>query len=396
MKNEMPSHIAATTARDKPALIPLCEPFLPGRELEYVTDCVNSTWISSNGEHVVRLEKALAEYIGVKYAVACNSGTSALHVSLLLSGVLADDEVLVPTVTFIAPVNAVRYVNAFPVFIDCDEYLNIDVQAVRRFLEEECTVREETTINNTTGRRVSAIVPVHVFGTAADMDAILDIARDYHLVVVEDASESLGSLYKGRQCGGLAPIGCLSFNGNKIVTSGGGGAILTNDEPVAKQARYLTTQAKEDGIEYVHHSIGYNYRMNNVLAALGLAQLETIEERLANKRANFALYEQALGRDRLIQQPSWSESNRWFYGYLCDDASAKERLLQDCIASNIQVRPLWYPNHLQKPYREMQSYQITRARDFYERLVNLPCSVNLTKDQVEAVVAVVKKVDAAL
>jgi perosamine synthetase len=370
-------------------VIPLCEPSLHGRELEYVTDCVNSTWISSNGEYVVRLEKALVDYIGVRYAVACNSGTSALHVSLLLYGVRADDEVLVPTVTFVAPINAVRYMNAFPVFIDCDEYLNIDAQAVRRFLEEECTVREETTINNKTGRRVSAIVPVHVFGTAVDMDALLDIARDYHLVVVEDASESLGSLYKGRQCGGLAPIGCLSFNGNKIVTTGGGGAILTNDEAIAKRARYLTTQAKEDGIEYVHHSIGYNYRMNNVLAALGLAQLETIEERLASKRANFALYEQALGRDRLIQQPSWSESNRWFYGYLCEDAKAKEQLLGACAAASIQVRPLWYPNHLQRPYRDMQSYQITRALDFYERLVSLPCSVNLTADQIAQVAAVI-------
>ena len=243
------------------------------------------------------------------------------------------------------------------------------------------------------GRRVAAIIPVHVFGTSVDMDPILELAREYHLAVVEDASESLGSLYKGRKCGGLAPIGCLSFNGNKIVTTGGGGAILTNDETVARQARYLTTQAKEDGVEYIHNSIGYNYRMNNVLAALGLAQLETLEERIATKRANFALYEQALGPERLVQQPSWSEANRWFYGYLCSDAGAKARLMAACAAADIQVRPLWYPNHLQRPYRAMQAYQITNAPRFYDTLLNLPCSLSLTPEQIAQVVAIIEQVD---
>ena len=375
-------------------MIPLCEPSLQGRELEYVTDCVNSTWISSNGEYVVRLEKALAQYIGVRHAVACNCGTSALHVSLLLSGVREDDEVIVPTVTFIAPVNAVRYVNAWPLFFDCDEYCNIDVAGVRRFLARECVVHDGITTNKGTGRRVSAIIPVHVFGTSVDMDPILETARDYGLAVIEDASESLGSLYRERKCGGLASIGCLSFNGNKIVTTGGGGAILTNDETIAKRARYLTTQAKEDGIEYVHHSIGYNYRMNNVLAAMGLAQLETIEDRLASKRGNFALYEQALGAERLIQQPTWSDSNRWFYGFLCSDSNHKQRLLNACAAADIQVRPLWYPNHLQRPYRDMQSYQIKKALDFYDRIVSLPCSVSLTPEEIAQVVAVIRKTDA--
>lgn len=383
-----------TATHEVATLIPLCEPYLQGRELEYVTDCVNSTWISSNGEYAVRFEKAIADYIGVKHAVACNCGTSALHISLLLSGVLPDDEVIVPTVTFIAPVNAVRYANAWPVFVDCDDYLNLDVAGVRRFLENECRVHAGIATNRSTGRRVSAIVPVHVFGTSVDMDPILELARDYGLAVVEDASESFGSLYKDRKCGGLAPIGCLSFNGNKIVTAGGGGAILTNDEAVARKARYLTTQAKEEGIEYVHNSVGYNYRMNNVLAALGLAQLETIEDRLARKRGNFALYEQRLGRERFVQQPAWSNSNRWFYGFLCPDAAAKERLLSACAAAEIQVRPLWYPNHLQRPYQEMQAYQIKNALSFYERLVNLPCSVNLSSEQLARVVEVIKESEA--
>ena len=374
-------------------MIPLCEPYLQGKELEYVTDCFHTGWISSNGEYVGRLEEAIAEYLGVDYAVACQSGTAALHISLILSGVQEGDEVIVPTITFIAPVNAVRYVNAFPVFIDCDPYCNIDVAAVGRFLVEECIVRDGITTNRKTGRRVSAILPVHVFGTPADMDPVQEMADEYHLAVVEDASEALGSLYKSRKCGGLSPISCLSFNGNKIMTTGGGGAILTYDREVARRARYLTQQAKEEGAEYIHHSIGYNYRMNNVLAAMGLAQLENIGEHLAAKRRNFAQYETALGPERLLQEPSWSESNRWFYGYLCSNASAKERLLLACDAAGIQVRPLWYPNHLQTPYLGMQSFRIENALRFYDRLVNLPCSVGLTPEQIEQVVATVLQVE---
>ena len=324
--------------------------------------------------------------------MACNCGTSALHVSLVLSGVRADDEVIVPAVTFIAPVNAVRYVGAFPVFIDCNEYCCIDVDGIRRFLAEECAVIGGATVNRTTGRRVAAIIPVHVFGTAADMDPILDLARTYGLAVIEDASEALGSRYKGRMCGALAPTACLSFNGNKIVTSGGGGAILTDDDAQADGARLLTTQAKEAGIEYLHHRVGYNYRMNNVLAALGLAQLETIDERLAAKRRNFALYEQILkagGASRLLGQPAWSGANRWFYAYLCDDAEAKDALLRACLGADIQARPLWYPNHLQRPYADMQAYGVERAQWFYDRLVNLPCSVTLTEGEIIQVAAVI-------
>lgn len=374
-------------------MIPLSEPVLQGRELEYVTDCLRSGWVSSNGEYIARFEEALAGYIGVKHGVACNCGTSALHVSLILAGVRAGDEVIVPAVTFIAPVNAVRYVGAFPVFVDCDEYCGIAVAGIRRFLTDECAEVEGVTVNTKTGRRVAAIVPVHVFGTAADMDVVNELARDHGLAVVEDASEALGSRYKGRMCGTLAPMACLSFNGNKIVTSGGGGAILTDDDALADGARSLTTQAKEAGIEYLHHRVGYNYRMNNVLAALGLAQMETIDERLAVKRENFALYEQALGpagAGRLLGQPEWSDANRWFYAYTCADAEAKEELLRACIAADIQARPLWYPNHLQRPYVGMQAYSVERAQWFYDRLVNLPCSVTLTRDEIVQVAAVIE------
>jgi perosamine synthetase len=374
-------------------MIPLSEPTLGQHELEYITRCIATKWISANGEYVWRMEEILAEYIGVKHAVACNCGTSAIHISLMLSGVKPGDEVIVPAVTFIAPVNAVRYVDAWPVFIDCDQYCNLDVEALRRFLTEECAVQNARTINRSSGRRLAAIVPVHVFGTSVDMDPLLEMAAEYGLAVVEDASESLGSLYKGRKCGGLAAVGCLSFNGNKIVTTGGGGAILTNDDAIARQARYLTTQAKEDGVEYIHNAIGYNYRMNNVLAAIGLAQLETLEERIATKHTNFALYEQSLGPERLVQQPAWSEANRWFYGFLCSSPQTKARLMATCANADVQVRPLWYPNHLQKPYQSMQAYQITNAPRFYDTLLNLPCSLSLTREQIAEVVALIDETD---
>ena len=371
-------------------MIPLSEPCLSGREMEYVADCVNTGWISSNGAYVGRFEKALADKVGVDFAIACNCGTSALHISLLLSGIRPGDEVIVPTVTFIAPVNAIRYVGALPVFVDCDEYCNIDVAGMRSFLRDECCIKDGATVNRESGRRVAAVIPVHVFGTPADVEAVSELAEDYHLAIIEDASEALGSKYKGKNCGALAPLACLSFNGNKIVTSGGGGAILTSDETLARAARYLTTQAKEDGIEYLHGEVGYNYRMNNVLAALGLAQLETLDERLSVKRRNFSRYERALGAERLIQQPTWSESNRWFYGYLCADSNEKERIIQSCIAQQIQVRPLWYPNHLQAPYLSMRSYRIERAGFLYDRLLNLPCSVSLTAEQITLVTEVIR------
>ena len=210
-----------------------------------------------------------------------------------------------PAVTFIAPVNSVRYAGAWPVFIDCDDYCCIDVAAVERFLRKECERSGGRTVNRRTGRRVAAVIPVHVFGTPADMDRINELAAALGLAVVEDASEALGSSYKSRMCGGLARLGCLSFNGNKIVTTGGGGMLVTNNDQWAEKAKYLTTQAKDDPIEYVHGEVGYNYRLTNLLAAVGLAQIETISARLAVKRRNFALYEQALGRlaGGLLDQP---------------------------------------------------------------------------------------------
>ena len=258
-------------------MIPLSVPSMKGNEWQYVKECLDTEWISSVGHYVDRFERDVAAYLGARYAIACVNGTAALHISLLLAGVQFQDEVIVPTITFIAPVNAVKYLGAYPVFMDCNSHCTLDTDKLKDFIKTECDCAEGITVNRRTGKKISAIIPVHVFGTPVDMDPLLEVADKYNIPVIEDATESLGSDYKGKKAGTLGNLGCLSFNGNKIITTGAGGMIITDDETMAKRARYLTTQAKEEGMEYIHNEVGHNYRLANVLAAIGVAQLETID-----------------------------------------------------------------------------------------------------------------------
>jgi dTDP-4-amino-4,6-dideoxygalactose transaminase len=270
-------------------MIPLSAPSLKGNEWKYVKKCLETEWVSSVGKYVETFEKNVADYLGARYAVACMNGTAALHISLLLAEVKPNDEVIVPTVTFIAPVNAVKYIGAEPLFMDCDDYCTLDIDKTKEFLATHCELKQGITINKKTNRRIAAVLPVHVFGIPVNMDPLLELADRYNIKIIEDATESLGSLYKGKKTGTFGLLGCLSFNGNKIITTGGGGMIITDHEALAKRARYLTTQAKEDGMEYIHNEIGLNYRMVNVLAAIGVAQLEEIDNYVALKRKNFAV-----------------------------------------------------------------------------------------------------------
>ncbi len=375
-------------------MIPLSEPSLRGNEWKYVRECFDSGWVSSAGKYVEQFEQKVAAYLGARYAIACVNGTAALHISLLLAGVNPGEEVIVPTITFIAPVNAVRYIGAEPVFMDCDHYAAIDTGKVADFLETQCDRTNGVTVNRKTGRRIAAIVPVHVFGMPADMDPLVSMSERYNISIVEDATESLGSEYKGEKTGGLGLVGCLSFNGNKIITTGGGGMIITNDKHLARRARYLTTQAKEEGKEYIHNEVGHNYRLPNVLAAIGVAQMETIDSYVSIKRRNFDLYKTLLAGTHytLLDDPPYARSNKWFYAVLCKDKKEKVRLIDHLAGKGIQSRPLWFANHLQKPYSRCQSYQIEKALPLYERLVNIPCSVNLTEQQIRQVVAAMKEI----
>lgn len=375
--------------------IPLSEPVVAGNEVAYVTEAISSGWLSS-GPYISRLEDAVRETTGADHAIAMSSGTAALHIALLLAGVGPADEVLVPTLTFIAPVNAVRYVGAEPVFMDCDEHLNLDAAKVAEFLERECEATAEGPRDRTTGRRVRAVVPVHVFGNPGDTAPLLEVCERHGVEVIEDASESLGAYWTagplaGRQTGTVGRFGAFSFNGNKIVTCGGGGMLVTDDADAAARARHLINQAKADPVRYVHDEIGFNYRMTNVVAAIGTAQMEKLPGFIAARRANQQRYVECLDAVpglRMLDAPAATSPNWWFYSLLVEAAefgADRDAVMQALDTEGIQTRPIWYPNHLQTPYRTCRAYRIERATWFWERVLNLPCSSDLTAEQVERV-----------
>lgn len=381
-----------------PAPIPLSVPVLSGNEWQYLKECLDTGWVSTAGPFVRRFEQEIARYTGAPYAVACVNGTAALHIALQLAGVRPGDEVIVPTVTFIATVNAVRYVQAEPVFMDCDEFYNLDVEKVAEFLHKETKVQDGQIYNRRSGRRIAALLPVHVFGNACRLDELLALCRAYDIPLVEDAAESLGTRYRdGRHTGTLGLLGCLSFNGNKIITTGGGGMILTADPALAERAKYLTTQAKNDELRFIHNEVGYNYRLTNLSAALGMAQLEQLAEYLRIKKQNYAQYKQRLAGIRGLQlaaAPPYAENNYWMYAMQIDPAVYgldREATMALLAQHKIQTRPLWELNHRQRPYVGCQHYRIERALRLWEITLNLPCSVNLTAADIERVVAVLER-----
>lgn len=371
--------------------IPLSEPVIRGNEWKYVKDCLDTGWVSSVGSYVNKFEEMMAAYTGTKYAVATTNGTAALHLSLLVSGVKAGDEVLVPTLTFIATANAVRYCGAEPVFFDSNpKTFCLDVRLVHNFLTQECERRTDGfTYNKKTGRRVSVVLPVHIFGHPVDMDPLLALAREYNLRVIEDATESLGSLYKGRKTGSFGDLGCFSFNGNKIITTGGGGMVVTNDETLASRIRHLSTQAKKDPFTSDHDEVGYNYRLTNVLAAIGVAQMEKLDEYVAIKRKNLEQY-RALLNDlsavQLAQEASWAKSNFWFYT-LTVPQEHRGPLIKYLTGEQIQVRPIWKLMHTLPMYASSQVYGTGApvAVRIWQTGFNLPCSVNLSEEDIHQV-----------
>ena len=373
-------------------MIPLSIPELRGREWEYVKECLDTGWVSSVGSFVNRFEEMCAAATGTRHAIATVNGTAALHVALLVAGVEPDDEVLVSTLTFIAPANAIRYAGAWPVFIDAEpDYWQIDPALVERFLAEECTFDGTVVRNKKSGRRVRAILPVDVLGHPSDINPLLELAGRYGLRMIEDATESLGARYRSAPVGSQADLAALSFNGNKLVTTGGGGMIVTNDDALARRARHLTTQAKTDPVEYVHDEVGYNYRLTNVLAAIGCAQLESLDEYVAIKRANAARYaELTSGFSGItpMREAAWARSTFWLFTVLVDDAvcGVDSRFLLHALATQgIQARPLWQPMHRSKAHREAHVVGGSVADRLCAQALSLPSSVGLTASQLETV-----------
>ncbi len=381
--------------------IPLSVPNISGNEWRNVKECLDTEWVSAAGGYVETFERNICAFTGAEYAVAVVNGTSGLQIALQLSGVGPGDEVLVPTLTFIAPVNAVRYLGAEPVFMDCDDFMNLDPVKMGEFLATSCRRTSKGLVNRKTGRRIKAVLLVHVFGNPCEMDAIMSLARKYGLKVIEDATESLGSSYtagkyKGKQTGTIGDFGVYSFNGNKIITTGSGGMLVTADKKMAEKAKYLTTQAKDDAVRYVHNEVGYNFRLTNLQAAMGVAQLERLPEFLKRKKENYEFYRKALADMKglsLLGVPAGTAPNYWFYSLLIDKAvfgTDREGLMAALEKAGIQTRPVWSLNHLQKSYKKNQAFKISRAGWFLERVLNLPCSTGLTKAQAARVAGAIK------
>lgn len=377
--------------------IPLCVPEIRGNEWNFIKECLDTNFVSSVGPFVDRFEREMAAYTGTKYGVATSTGTAALHIALLVTGIEPDDEILVSTLTFIAPVNAIRYVGAWPVFIDAEPaYWEMDPQKVRDFIEKDCNWIKGELRNRHTGRRVRAIMPVHILGHPVDMNPILNLAHKYKLTIIEDATESLGAKYKGKMTGKIGDIACFSFNGNKIVTTGGGGMIVTDNEAFARKAKYLTTQAKDDPIEFIHNEIGFNYRLTNLQAALGCAQLEQLDAYIAAKRRIAETYTEALKDNPGLTpmcQADWAYSIFWMYTVLIDEAKfgINSRTLMSKLADkNIQARPLWQPVHLSKAHQGSYAVDCSVAERLNREAISLPCSVGLKPEQQEKVISAIQ------
>lgn len=375
--------------------IPLSVPFISGNEWKYVKECLDTGWVSSVGSYVTRFEEVVADYVGSKYAVATVNGTAALHVGLVACGIERGDEVMVPTLTFIATVNAIKYCDASPIFMDCNsDTLCVDTAKVVEFIED-CTIQKEDgySYNKKSGKRVKAVIPVHIFGHSVDIDCLTEVCVNRNIDIVEDATESIGSAYKGEKTGSFGKIGCFSFNGNKMITTGGGGMVVTDDEGIAKKVRHLTTQAKKDDFEYDHDEIGFNYRLTNIQAALGVAQMEKIDDYIKIKRKNADLYMDFLSgieEVELVNEKPWMKSNYWLFA-IKTLKGHKNKLMQYLLEKNIQVRPIWKLIHTLPMYNECEAYKIKSACDCYDVCINLPSSINITKEEIEYVVKCIKK-----
>jgi perosamine synthetase len=359
----------------------LHEPSVSNLEQEFVKDCVNSTFVSSVGKYVDRFEQEIAEYTGAKHAVAVVNGTAALHISLILAGVGKDDEVLVPGLTFAATANAICYAGAIPHFVDSEEEtFGICPNALEIYLSKICEIKNNTCINTQTGRKITAIIPVHIFGHPCKIEQLVSVAKKFNLKVVEDAAESLGSYYKGQHTGTFGKLGIISFNGNKIITTGGGGMIITDDEYLAHQAKHLTTTAKvPHKWEYVHDQVGYNYRMPNLNAAFGCAQLKQLPEFLQSKRDLFEKYcEQLSGLDgiRLFQEPSDCSSNYWLQTITLDEPNQVLRndILSALNEAGLMSRPTWTGLHRLEHFKDCPNMDMSVVNSLEKRIINIPSS----------------------
>ena len=359
--------------------VPLHEPYFGGNEKKYLQDCIDSTFVSSVGKYVDRFEEMIREFTGAKCAVATVNGTAALHIALLLAGVQRNDLVITQPLTFIATCNAISYCGAEPVFIDIDRHnLGLSADALEAWLAANSVLEGESCYHIGSRQRLAACVPMHTFGHPCQIDRIVEICERYHIPVVEDSAESIGSYYKGRHTGTFGKLGVLSFNGNKTITTGGGGMIITNDDELGKLAKHITTTAKvPHPWEFVHDMTGYNYRLPNVNAALGCAQMEQLPETLANKRETARLYQEFFaGMDGITYIPESQDcvSNYWLNVMLFSNLEARNDFLQQSNTSKVMTRPAWTLMNKLAMFSKAISGDLEISEDIESRLVNIPSS----------------------
>jgi perosamine synthetase len=371
----------------------LSGPNMGGNELKYVTECIETGWVSSVGSYVDQFERMTAEFAGTKYAVATSSGTTALHTCLVMLGVNNSDYVICPNITFIATCNSIKYTGANPIFIDTDEFTwQMDLDLLEKFLDTETEQKSGACYYKKDGRRIPVIMPVHVLGNMCNMDRLLELSQKHNLVVLEDSTEALGSYYKGKHAGSFGLMGTFSYNGNKIITTGGGGMIVTDDAALAKRAKHLTTQAKSDPFEYMHDAIGYNYRLVNVAAAMGVAQMEQLPGFLERKKEIIKFYKAALAGigDISFQDVSPDvEPNWWLPTIKTNKQRDVLKILND---HKMQSRPFWVPMNQLPMFRDDIYYQENDRSDYvYKHCLSIPCSTNITDDQLAGVAEKIKE-----
>ncbi|MBQ8538982.1 MAG: LegC family aminotransferase [Ruminococcus sp.] len=382
--------------------ISLSEPNLRGNEIKYVTQAIESQWVSITGPFVGQFQNVVEDYVKADNAIPMQNATSALHMALIINEIGEDHEVIAPTLTFIASVNCIKYVNATPIFMDCDRYGSMDAKKLRHFCQTQCTLTDKGLINNKTGKHIKAVVVTHVFGNMADMESIVDIAKEFKLVLIEDSAQALGTYYtdgklKGQYAGTFGDCGVYSYNSNKIITCGSGGTLVVKDKDKADKVMYLSAQAKDDGLRYKHNNVGYNYMMNNIQAAVGIAQMEQLESFIKTKENNYNLYKELLKDVKGITLLPFSDNcrpNYWFFSILVDEEQygmSREELMNKLSERKIQTRPVWGLVHKQKPYENCQTFEITQAEKYADTLLNIPCGSTLTEEQVKKVVDTIKE-----
>ncbi len=380
--------------------ISLAEPNIGKKEWQYLKECLDSGWVSSSGSFVKSFEQFVSQRTKIKYATAVVNGTSALHLSLYVLGIRQNQEVLVPSLSFIAPINTIRYLGAIPVFMDCNEHHTMDINKTLEFLNNETFMKGGFCYNKKSKKKISAVLPVHTWGNPVEVNKIYGVCKKKNIKIIEDASESLGSLYQDNKrnmvhTGNIADIACLSFNGNKIVTSGGGGMILTKKKKDFDLVNYYSTQAKDDPFYYKHNNVGFNFRLTNIQAALGLAQMQSLSSFLEMKKKIYEMYDHSFrdipGLD-LIKPADNTKSNYWMTVLKVNEktfGNSRDQVIKRLLNKGIECRPVWYPNHLQKPFKSFQSYNMKRTQLEVKSCICLPSSTNISRTDIGKVVSTV-------